>query len=245
MGFLIPCAFGYHHLTSTTPSGATGPTLADNPIIGPNPVAAFNDTPQANAPPGVGISYDGKSATGSFLLDTGAQASFISQAMAAQLGVQYEAGTYGTANPILISTATGQAIPGQFTISASGAGGGTVTSAGFYLSTLSLQTKQGTTINFDGAPVAVQDVTVTDSATGKSLTLAGDLGMNFFEPSATTNFGSIDGSAFNWMTINQPAGLLGLIPAPEAPSGPLLGAALALLLMCCRWPRCRPTIPAR
>ena len=219
----------FAQFTSTTPTGATGPTLADNPFIGANPVAAFNGSPQANSPPGVTIAYNGKSATGSFLFDTGAAASFISQAMAAKLGIAYTAGTYDSNNPSLISTATGQPLANQFTISVSGAGGALVTAAGFYLNSLSLQTKEGTTISFNSAPVLVQDVTVTDPTTLKSLTLDGDLGMNFFEPSSTTDLSQVNASPFNWVTIDQPNGLLGLTPVPEPASALLLIGLVPLL----------------
>ncbi len=223
----------FQQFTTQTPAGAAGPVYAPNPFIGPNPVAAFNGQTQTNAPPGVTIAFNNATATGSFLLDTGAQASFISQAMASQVGVKYEAGTYGTANPVLVYASTGKVVPNQFTIPLGGAGGSSLTAAGFYLSSLSLQTKQGTTITFTNAPVEVVDVTVTDPTTGKTLTLAGDLGMNFFEPSGTVNLSQVNGAAFNWMTIDQPNSQLGLIlagqsPVPEPASWLLLlGAASA------------------
>lgn len=219
----------FAQFTSTTPTGATGPTLADNPFIGANPVAAFNGSPQANSPPGVTIAFNGKSATGSFLFDTGAAASFISQAMAAKLGIAYAPGTYDTNNPSLISSATGQPLANQFTTSVSGAGGALVNAAGFYLNSLSLQTTEGTTISFNSAPVLVQDVTVTDPTTLKSLTLNGDLGMNFFEPSYTTDLSQINAAPFNWVTIDQPNGLLGLTLVPEPTAALLLIGLLPLL----------------
>jgi hypothetical protein len=219
----------FQQFTSVSPTGATGATYAPNPFIGANPVMAFNGQTQTNAPPGVTIAFNNASATGSFLLDTGAQSSFISQAMAAKLGVEYEAGTYGTSSPVLVYAATGKVVPDQFTIPLGGAGGSSITAAGFYLSSLSLQTKQGTTITFQNAPVEVLDVTVTDPATGKSLTLDGDLGMNFFEPSATVDLGTVNAAAFNWMTIDQPDSQLGLIMAGDNPVPE--PAALSLLLV--------------
>ena len=219
----------FQQFTSVSPTGATGATYAPNPFIGANPVMAFNGQTQANAPPGVTIAFNNSSATGSFLLDTGAASSFISQSMAAKLGVEYEAGTYGTSSPVLVYAATGKVVPDQFTIPLGGAGGSSITAAGFYLSSLSLQTKQGTTITFQNAPVEVLDVTVTDPTTGKSLTLAGDLGMNFFEPSATVDLGTVNAAAFNWMTIDQPDSQLGLIMAGDNPVPE--PAALSLLLV--------------
>lgn len=221
----------FQQFTTVSPTGATGATYAPNPFIGPNPVMAFNGQTQTNAPPGVTIALNNQSATGSFLLDTGAQSSFISQAMAAKIGVEYEAGTYGTSNPVLVYSATGQAVPNQFTIPLGGAGGSSITAAGFYLSSLSLQTKQGTTITFQNAPVEVLDVTVTDPNTGKSLTLAGDLGMNFFEPSATVDLSNVNAAAFNWLTIDQPNSELGLIMAGDNPV-PEPGALLLGLVGC-------------
>ena len=219
----------FQQFTSVSPTDATDATYAPNPFIGANPVMAFNGQTQANAPPGVTIAFNNSSATGSFLLDTGAASSFISQSMAAKLGVEYEAGTYGTSSPVLVYAATGKVVPDQFTIPLGGAGGSSITAAGFYLSSLSLQTKQGTTITFQNAPVEVLDVTVTDPTTGKSLTLAGDLGMNFFEPSATVDLGTVNAAAFNWMTIDQPDSQLGLIMAGDNPVPE--PAALSLLLV--------------
>lgn len=226
----------FQQFTTASPAGAAGPVYAPNPFIGPNPVEAFDGQTQTNAPPGVTITMNNQSATGSFLLDTGAQTSFISQAMAAQVGVEYEAGTYGTSNPVLVYTATGKAVPDQFTIPLGGAGGSSLTAAGFYLSSLSLQTKQGTTITFTNAPVEVLDVSVTDPSTGKTLTLAGDLGMNFFEPSTTADLSQVNGSAVSWMTIDQPNSQLGLVLsgtplAPEPASGWLLLGGIGVLAL--------------
>ncbi len=94
--------------TTTTPTGAPGPTLAHNPFIGPNPLAA----PGTDKTPGIRLTYQvpnpaspGKlltlAASGSFLFDTGAGASFISTNIASQLHVRYRPGTQGTDNPLL------------------------------------------------------------------------------------------------------------------------------------------------
>ncbi len=239
----------FQQFTTATPAGAAGPIYAPNPFVGPNPVTAFNGQTQTNAPPGVTIGFNGASATGSFLLDTGAQASFISQAMASQIGVQYEAGTYGTSNPVLVYTASGKVVPNQFAIPLGGAGGTSLTAAGFYLSSLSLQTRQGTTITFENAPVEVVDVTVTDPTTGKMLTLAGDLGMNFFEPSGTVNLSQANAGAFSWMTIDQPNSELGLVlagsPVPEPASWFLLLGGVGLLALATGPRRLLATRPRR
>jgi hypothetical protein len=206
-----------NQFTVTSPSGAPGPVYNSNPFIGPNPLNQLNpNAPPDNTPP-VSIAYNNLQANGSFLFDTGAQLSFISSAMAAKLNVEYEPGTENTDDADLINTVTGQDIPNQFTTELEGAGGSTITAAGFYLTSLTLQTVEGVPLNFLGAPVLVQDITLQEPNGGPSITLDGDLGMNFFEPSydpSALDFigGDFDqqNSPFDWVEFDQPDGLLGL-----------------------------------
>src|SRR4029079_6655867 len=88
--------------------------------------------------PGVTLGLGGQSTTGSFLLDTGAAASTISLAQAANLHVRYAPGTLGTENPSLeifdpsSPELPGTAIADQFKLTIGGIGG-TKSIAGFYL----------------------------------------------------------------------------------------------------------------
>ncbi|MGA2440502.1 MAG: dockerin type I domain-containing protein [Tepidisphaeraceae bacterium] len=201
-------------LPTSTPASYT-PLQCPNPMIGPDPVKLLN-TGSTDKTQAVRIAFGSHASTGSFLFDTGAQASFISTAEAMNLHVEYATDSQGNqlldanGDPYLVSTDPGHAeIANQFAIPITGAGGATVDAAGFYLDRLSLPTVEGDPINFDGAPVLVTDVTAQDPITGKSLTLDGDFGMNFIEPSITADFSQETTGAFDWATFDQPNGLLG------------------------------------
>ncbi len=201
----------------TQPAGAPGPVEDANPFIGPNPLDPQGST--AGIPP-VKLALTEPSAsggitrtsTGSFLFDTGAQVSFISTAEAANLGISENVSSAGTTT--LVYTDTGQAVPNQFSPPISGAGGSSASPAGFYLDSLTLQTTSGEAIKFVNAPVVVLNVTVTNPTTGQPFTLAGDLGMNFFESGGLTNNFN---NGFQWFTFDQPNGLLGLTPVSPIP----------------------------
>lgn len=203
--------------TTTTPAGAAGPTLASNPFIGPNPVRAagtIDNTPMIH------LANGGKAADGSFLLDTGAAASFISRNIATQLGVHYKTGTYGTDNPVLLD-ANGVRVANQFTLPIGGIGGA-ITAAGFFADSMAIPTTEGQSIRFLKAPVLVLDVTVTDPATHANTTLDGDFGMNFLVASIAvdgTTLGDGAAGAFDWITFDQPKGILGL-DVPDLPPAP-------------------------
>jgi uncharacterized protein (DUF2141 family) len=190
--------------TSVTPAGAPYPAFSSNPFVGPAPGVSGDTTPP------ITIGRGGLSAGGSFLLDTGNQSSFISTAMAAKVHVYYKAGTEGSDNPILVD-GSGNQIPDQFQIPIGGIGGAT-TVAGFYLDSLTLPTQEGTPIKYTRAPVLVDDITIQDPKTGDTLTLDGDIGMNYFVASSIIAGGSGDEHAgdYTWLTIDQPKGLLGL-----------------------------------
>jgi hypothetical protein len=208
--------------TTTTPTGAPGPTLAHNPIIGPNPLAA----PGTDNTPSVRLTYKvpnsaspGKlltmAATGSFLFDTGAGASFVSTKIASELHIRYRPGTQGTDNPVLElydpnnPSAPGTLLQNQFQEAIGGIGPSAV-AAGFYLDSVIVPTSEanpkyyndprnlrfnGTratdgTQNVLGPAVLVQDITATKN--GQSFTLDGDFGMNFLVGSIDMSGTSLD-----------------------------------------------------
>jgi hypothetical protein len=205
----------FTQLQPTSTPASEGPQQSPNPMIGPDPVTLLNTGKTDNTPP-IRITFGGKGSTGSFIFDTGGQVSFISTAEAQKLGVEYATDAQGNqlldsnGDPYLVSTSAGHAtIANQFNTSVGGAGGASVDAAGFYLDKLSLPTMEGDPITFDGAPVLVFDFTVQDPNTGKTLTLDGDFGMSYVEPSATLDFGQENAGAFDWATYDQPNGQLG------------------------------------
>jgi hypothetical protein len=215
------------------PTGAPGPVEYANPFIGPNPLDPQGST--SAVPPvtialteptaGGGIT---RTSTGSFLFDTGAQVSFISTAEAANLGISEVTSSSGTTS--LVYTDTGKVVPNQFAPPIAGAGGSSASPIGFYLDSLKLKTTSGEVISFVNAPVVVMNITVTDPTTGQPMTLAGDLGMNFFETGGLTS--NLD-TGFQYFTFNQPDGLLGLTPltsTPEPASLVLLAMGLAAVI---------------
>lgn len=215
----------FSRFTLLDPADATGPTLDGNPMIGPNPISQIDpNVPAGNTPPvSMFENIDGGSynAQGSFLFDTGSASSFISQQMAADLHVHYEDGTYGTDNPVLVDD-NGQLIANQFQIPIGGTSG-SITAAGFYMSSLTLQTKQGVPMRFLNAPVLVIDVNLEDSVTGKTITLDGDFGMNYMVASlALDNTGPLSGARgtpWDWVTYDQSTGLIGFAPSTGATEG--------------------------
>ncbi len=196
----------------TTPTGAPGPTLSANPFIGPDPVSLLNGHNDGTPP--VVISEGGFSGSGSFLLDTGAADFVYLHRHGLQVHVHYQAGTEGTANPVLVDD-LGHVIPNQFSEPVGGIGG-TATAAGFYLDSLTLPTTEGTPVVFTHAPVLVIDVTAQNPTTHQNLTLDGDFGMNYLVTSTDANLQTAHTGDFTWVTLDQPHGLLGLyLPAAK------------------------------
>ena len=195
----------FARFTTTTPPGAEGPAIAANPFIGPNPLK-----PDGDRTPPLIVTHNGKTARGSWLLDTGAVASMISLHQAQAIGITYAAGTYGTVNAKLLGVPADK----QFTLSVGGIGGMS-NSAGFYMDKLILTTREGKPITFLHAPVLVADITVTDPATQKPFTLDGVFGMNFLVASAKLDGGllpditNMTAGAFKWIVFDQPQGWLG------------------------------------
>lgn len=237
----------FGRFTETVPATAEGPTINHNPFIGPNPLLKLDPNPPVDNTPPVSIQFQGKSTSGSFLLDTGAVASFISTDLAAQLNVRYAEGTFGTDAPVLeIFDPAHPELPGtpldnQFAIPIGGLGGSGVT-AGFFLDSLTLQTLQGGPVPNDpdnmhyvGAPVLVNNVELEDPLTGDTLTLDGIFGMNFLVASAMLtpdlNIGDTAFGPYDWVTYDAPRGLLGLdiMVVPE-PSSLVLGALASAAL---------------
>ncbi len=249
---LTPKAFD--RFTETTPAGATGPTLGENPFIGPDPLAELEGVdPLPTTPPGITLRLGAAEVTGTFLLDTGAQISSISSAMALTLGVRY----WGPGDPgydpgspaTLVFDADGSLVPDQFTVAISGIGGAT-TIAGFYADSMLVRTLEGDPLddadpnhlNFLPAPVYVHDIELQDPVTLETFTFDGIFGTNYL-------FGSGDLSAlsgfpvpfregpFEWLVLDLDASppTLGVIfppvpPVPVPPAVPLVVAGLLSLL---------------
>ncbi len=214
----------FSRFTSTDPQGAPGPTLFPNPMFGPNPISQIDSSvPPGNSPPiSLAETIDGGSykTQGSFLFDTGAASSFISQDMAAQLHVHYSTDANGNStylgdSPQLVDD-SGHLVANQFTLPLGGADGSIVTVAGFYLDSLTLQTTEGAPIRFLNEPVLVLDVPLQDSTTGDTIILDGDFGMNNLVTSIDASNGGLGnarGTPWDWETFDQPNAVLGLTPS--------------------------------
>ncbi len=213
----------FDDFTTVTPGGAPLPSLAHNPFVGPNPLLALTENPPADDTPGVRIEYGGQFAEGSFLLDTGAAVSMISEGIASQLDVRYRAGT--PAESPVLEFFDGTMVPDQFLLQIGGIGG-TVSVAGFYPDSLLLRTVEGNPADDNdphhlkftgGAPVLVLDISLEDSM-GNTFTLDGILGMNFMVGGAflsgtdllTLTIADYAAGAFDWIVFDEPNGLLGL-----------------------------------
>ena len=212
----------FKRFTKTAPADAEPPVTAANPMIGPSPVAIPGDKPNASgdkpdATPPLVVGFDGKTSSGTWLLDTGAAASMISRKQAEAVGVKYAANTWGTDHPKL------EGVPAdkQFVMTVGGVGGSRK-SAGFYLDTLTLATREGEPITFKHAPVVVSDITVEDPATKQRITLDGVFGMNYLvatakidESAALPDIDHLTAGGFKWVVFDQPNGLLGLEPTED------------------------------
>lgn len=214
----------FDQFTSVSPAGAPTPATAPNPFIGPNPLRALETNPPPDNTPPVAISFNGYSSTGSFLFDTGADVSFLSTNEAAKLHVEAETDSQG--NPYLIDTDDGTMVPNQFVVPIEGTGG-EIDAAGFYLDSLTIPTIEGEPLNFVEAPIVVLNITVQNPTTGQTLTLDGDLGMNFLVASLDLDSFDIDAGAFDWITFDQPNGLLGLTLTGDEPIETATGNTIA------------------
>jgi hypothetical protein len=239
----------FSRFTTVTPAGAEGPTLTHNPFIGPDPVAKMAGS-TTDTTPGITISKNGHTTTGSFLLDTGAAASMISTTLAASLGVRYEDGIRDPTNPVLeiynSETETYETLPNQFQLTLSGIGGSVVAS-GFFLDSLLVPTMEAgnplsaddfKNLCFAGAPVLVSDISLQDPITHETLTLDGIFGMNYMVGSADMSgglYGLCSTGVFDWLVFDEPNGVLGLelnaamVPEPGALVLFAMGAVTLLL----------------
>jgi len=206
----IKLSYGnFNDFSTTSPNGAPPPTLAHNPFVGKDPVRLANGEAQPDVP-GIKISMGSMSTEGSWLLDTGAGASFISKAKAQQIGIHYRPGREPGdpqpepgADPLLVD-ANDVPIPDQFTLSIAAFGADDPSTeadssgikiSGFFLDSLLIRTEEGNAANdndeahlkFLNAPVLVFDISVFKALEGggfQQITLDGILGMNFFAASA-------------------------------------------------------------
>jgi hypothetical protein len=208
----------FERFTRTEPAGAPRPDLADNPFIGPSPVArGEKNAKAAGQPPPIVVTHKGNSLSGSWLLDTGAAASMISVESAKKLGVTYVQGTEGTDRAKLAGVPDNE----QFTFAIGGVGG-QKTSAGFFLDTLTIPTRERDPIVYKRAPVLVADITVEDPRTHERVTLDGVLGMNYFVATANIkqagllpDINQLTVGAYEAIVFDQPGGVLGLKLKPE------------------------------
>jgi Aspartyl protease len=193
-------AVDFSRFTRLSPAGAAGPNLIPNPMIGPNPFAA-NDAHQP-----VTITYHGKTASGTFLLDTGAAASVISTKMAKELGLQFDA------NGEIVGVPADQ----QFELAIGGVGGAKQ-SHGLFFDRLELPTLEQQPVVYVKAPLLISDITVADSS-GKTFTLDGVFGMNYLVSSAEItggllpDVGKIVDGPWRWIVIDFKLGEMGLEP---------------------------------
>ncbi|MEQ9461726.1 MAG: hypothetical protein RIG82_12320 [Phycisphaeraceae bacterium] len=201
----------FDRFTQVTPTQAEAPTLNGNPFVGPNPLAVLTGEPiPSDAPAGITIRHNGLASTDSWLFDTGAAASILSEAVAANLGITYDENAL---TPTLLID--GAPAPNQFRLSIGGIGG-TTQLAGLFLNELVIPTAEGDPNNPDdprhlkylNAPVLVGDITVLDPVTQETLTLPGILGMNYLVASLffsePFSFGDINSGAFDDLVFDHP-----------------------------------------
>jgi hypothetical protein len=231
----IRLSFGdFSNYTRVSPiePGVEGPTLAHNPFIGADPTAT---TPAPDAPPGVTIRRDNAanplspfSSTGNWLLDTGAQISFMSSIQALALDVEIVELIDGIS--VLQDRSTGELIADQFFIPISGADAGSIAFLpGFTLDELVLPSLEGN-ITYHDVPVLVVDVWLED-ALGNTLLLDGDIGMNLFLPSMNADGENAVTSSFDYLVFDEPSGQLRLtltVPEPATASIMVIGAMFVL-----------------
>jgi hypothetical protein len=194
----------FKRFTKLEPATAEWPTMADNPFVGPSPAGGKKDV----AP--IVVTFNGKQATASFLLDTGAAASLISSKLAAKLGVTQ-------VNGQLVGPPENE----QFSFTIGGIGG-QKKSPGFRLDSLTLPTREKDPLVYRKAPVIVSDIEVEDPQTHEKLTLDGVLGMNYFVASANVeeaglmpDINHMTGCAYEWIVFDEPRAELGLKLKPE------------------------------
>lgn len=195
-----------------------GPTFSNNPFIGPDPVATFENggTPPSGSPAPIAIEHNGLSTTGSFLFDTGAAASIISEVKAAELGITYAPDDGDPLTPPQLLQ-DGQAVANQFTLTIGGVGGSAEV-AGIFFDEMTLPTVEGDPIRYVAAPLLVADITLQDPVTAEELTLDGVFGMNYLVGSALVAGGfpvDLAAGAFDFLVFDEASGTLGLTFDPD------------------------------
>ena len=189
----------FDRFTQTEPKHAPKVTSAPNPMIGPHPFV------KTDAAKPVVITYRGKSAKLTMLLDTGAAATMISTVKAKELGLLV--GEDGKLKNVPAKE--------SFTLPIGGIGG-SADVPGCFVDTLTLPAAAGDPVRYVKAPVLVKDITVVDEATGESFTLDGIFGMNYLVASASVTGGinagvdDIHDGAFSFFTVDFPNKVLGL-----------------------------------
>lgn len=183
----------FARFTRTEPTGATPPAIDDNPFI-ENVVITMKD----------------RKVSGTWLLDTGAAASLISSKLAEKLGIKETDGVVST-----VPEAE------RFSLTIGGVGG-SKKSAGFFLDTLVIPTREGDPLKYVKAPVLITDITVEDPKTKEQITLDGVLGMNYLVASAFVSeaallpdIGKMTVGPFEWIVFDAPKGELRLKLKPE------------------------------
>lgn len=184
--------------TRVEPEGADAPAVFPNPMIGPHPFRK-DDTRKP-----IAIRHNGKTATGTFLLDTGAAASMVSTRIAKELGIA------------LTEDGAPVNVDNTYSLPIGGIGGMRV-AHGLFFDRLELPTTAGAPIAYAKAPLLIADITVvgTDNV---PFTLDGVLGMNFLVASAEIaggalpQVGEIVDGPFKVIVIDLDRGTLGVEP---------------------------------
>ena len=204
----VPLTYvSFAKFTRLSPKDAPGPDSRANPMIGPDPLVVAGATTRAarssrgdSRGKSIVITHRGKSASGTFLLDTGAATSMISTKLADQLGLDLDK------------------VPKDQQISlAVGGLGGQKDARGTYFDRLEIPTREGKPIVYERAPLLVCDITVADEK-GNTFTLDGVLGMNYLVASAEItggllpDVGQIVDGPFRWIVIDHARGEMGLEP---------------------------------
>lgn len=197
---VVPITYvDYARFTQTEPKDGPKVTLAPNPMIGPDP---FN---KADKTPPITMTHNGKQATLTMLLDTGAASSMISTAKAKALGIAVDASGKLTNVPA----------KEQFTLPIGGIGG-TKNVNGFYVDVVQLPAARGQPVRYLKAPVLVMDITVNDEKTGQPFTLDGVFGVNYLVASANVSTGlnagvdDIHDGPFDFFVIDHVKKTMGL-----------------------------------
>ncbi|MEM9789920.1 MAG: hypothetical protein AAF842_05885 [Planctomycetota bacterium] len=209
----------FEGFTEIIPRSADRPSFGPSPMIGPDPVA---DTPDEAEP--MRLTHHGQEVAASWLVDTGAVASIVSEQHANHLGVTLRPDGSGLDGP---------GTQRQFTLPIGGVGG-VKQVHGFFIERLVVPTQGGEPLVYRNAPALVLDITITHPETGEVFTLDGVFGMNYLVGSALVSaggggmmgmpsIGDIRDTPFTYTVIDHPGEVMLLHPkdhgaAAAAPS---------------------------